>query len=185
MSATSGTPSIDSAAPLQRLRPIGRERPEPAQRSVVRRSQDGDELGEVALDPSWFGVEPNRAVLHQVVTAQLAAARAGSALHPDPRRGPGRRREAVPPKGDRPGPAGLDPCPAVRGWRYRRWVRSPAAIGSAPQRRWSVRRSSPPCRTGPPRNESPSSTAGAGRSRGPRTRSRRSPHCPSMAGCSW
>ncbi len=79
MSATSGTPSIDSAAPLQRLRPIGRERPEPAQRSVVRRSQDGDELGEVALDPSWFGVEPNRAVLHQVVTAQLAAARAGSA----------------------------------------------------------------------------------------------------------
>jgi len=31
-----------------------------------------------SLDPSWFGVEPNVALLHQVVTAQLAAARAGT-----------------------------------------------------------------------------------------------------------
>ena len=35
--------------------------------------------GEVALDPETFGVEPNRAVMHQVVTAHLAARRAGSA----------------------------------------------------------------------------------------------------------
>ncbi len=69
---------MDSAPPLQRLRPIGRERPVPVQRSVTRRSKDGTELGEVELDPAWFGVEPNQALLHQVVTAQLAAARAGS-----------------------------------------------------------------------------------------------------------
>ena len=53
-------------------------RPEPLQRSVVRRSADGTELGEVALEPSIFGIEPNLTLLHQVVTAQLAAARAGT-----------------------------------------------------------------------------------------------------------
>lgn len=35
-------------------------------------------LGEVDLDPERFGIEPNLAVLHQVVTAQLAAARSGT-----------------------------------------------------------------------------------------------------------
>ena len=53
-------------------------RPAPAQRSVMRRSVDGTELGEVDLDPETFGIEPNQAVLHQEVTAQLAAARAGT-----------------------------------------------------------------------------------------------------------
>ena len=38
----------------------------------------GAVLGEVALEPSLFGIEPNVAVLHQVVTAQLAAKRAGT-----------------------------------------------------------------------------------------------------------
>jgi len=40
---------------------------------------DGKETGEVELDSSWFGIEPNVSVMHQVVTAQLAAARSGSA----------------------------------------------------------------------------------------------------------
>ncbi len=40
---------------------------------------DGTAGGEVKLDVDVFGVEPNLAVLHQVVTAQLAAARSGSA----------------------------------------------------------------------------------------------------------
>jgi large subunit ribosomal protein L4 len=53
-------------------------RPEPQQRTVSRRSTDGSVLGEVALEPSLFGIEPNLAVLHQVVTAQLAAARSGT-----------------------------------------------------------------------------------------------------------
>jgi large subunit ribosomal protein L4 len=38
----------------------------------------GTSLGEVQLAPEVFGIEPNEAVLHQVVTAQLAAARAGT-----------------------------------------------------------------------------------------------------------
>ena len=46
--------------------------------AATRRSVDGTELGQVDLEPSIFGIEPNLAVLHQVVTAQLAAARAGT-----------------------------------------------------------------------------------------------------------
>lgn len=38
----------------------------------------GASLGEVQLAPEVFGIRPNLAVLHQVVTAQLAAARAGT-----------------------------------------------------------------------------------------------------------
>lgn len=53
-------------------------RPEPARRTVDRRTADGTVLGQVDLDPETFGIEPNMAVLHQVVTAQLAAARAGT-----------------------------------------------------------------------------------------------------------
>jgi large subunit ribosomal protein L4 len=53
-------------------------RPAPQVRTVSRRSSEGTELGEVDLDPSIFGIEPNLDVLHQVVTAQLAAARSGT-----------------------------------------------------------------------------------------------------------
>lgn len=35
-------------------------------------------VADIELDPTIFGVEPNQAVLHQVVTAQLAARRAGT-----------------------------------------------------------------------------------------------------------
>lgn len=41
-------------------------------------SADGTAQGEVELSPEVFGIEPNMAVMHQVVTAQLAAARAGT-----------------------------------------------------------------------------------------------------------
>lgn len=41
-------------------------------------SADGAVQGEVDLSPEVFGIEPNVAVMHQVVTAQLAAARAGT-----------------------------------------------------------------------------------------------------------
>lgn len=40
---------------------------------------DGKASGDIALDVEVFGIEPNMDVLHQVVTAQLAAARAGTA----------------------------------------------------------------------------------------------------------
>lgn len=42
-------------------------------------ASDGSSKGSVNLDPDLFGIEPNTAVLHQVVTAQLAAKRAGTA----------------------------------------------------------------------------------------------------------
>ena len=39
---------------------------------------DGKSQGDVELNADIFGIEPNTAVMHQVVTAQLAAARAGT-----------------------------------------------------------------------------------------------------------
>lgn len=39
----------------------------------------GASAGAVDLDPAWFGVEPNVPVMHQVVTAQLANGRRGTA----------------------------------------------------------------------------------------------------------
>jgi large subunit ribosomal protein L4 len=58
--------------------PIKKDRPAPANRSVARKSLDGTELGTVDLEPTIFGIEPNMAVMHQVVKAQLAAKRAGT-----------------------------------------------------------------------------------------------------------
>ena len=57
---------------------VRKERPAPESRTVQRRDMAGKSLGEVQLSPEVFGIEPNQAVLHQVVTAQLAAARAGT-----------------------------------------------------------------------------------------------------------
>jgi large subunit ribosomal protein L4 len=42
-------------------------------------SADGTAKGDVTLDSDLFGIEPNMAVMHQVVTAQLAGARRGTA----------------------------------------------------------------------------------------------------------
>lgn len=42
-------------------------------------SAEGKATGDVALDPTVFGLEPNVPLMHQVVTAQLAAARSGTA----------------------------------------------------------------------------------------------------------
>lgn len=58
--------------------PVRKERPAPERRSVERKDATGAVLGTVELDPETFGIEPNLAVLHQVVTAQLAARRAGT-----------------------------------------------------------------------------------------------------------
>jgi large subunit ribosomal protein L4 len=41
-------------------------------------SSDGKSKGDVTLEAAVFGIEPNVPVMHQVVTAQLAAARAGT-----------------------------------------------------------------------------------------------------------
>jgi len=55
-----------------------KERPAPVARTAPRRNAMGHDLGTVDLAPDVFGLEPNRAVLHQVVTAQLAGIRAGT-----------------------------------------------------------------------------------------------------------
>ncbi|MHB1710904.1 MAG: 50S ribosomal protein L4 [Acidimicrobiales bacterium] len=70
-----GTIEFESATPAEIRRFL---RPEPAQRTINRRSMDATVLGEVELDPNLFGIRPNQAVLHQVVTAQLAASRSGT-----------------------------------------------------------------------------------------------------------
>ena len=57
---------------------IAKQRPAPVTRTATRHNAAGHDLGTVDLEPTVFGLEPNRAVLHQVVTAQLAAARAGT-----------------------------------------------------------------------------------------------------------
>ena len=42
-------------------------------------TSDGTSKGDIELDAEIFGIEPNMAVLHQVITAQLAAKRSGTA----------------------------------------------------------------------------------------------------------
>jgi large subunit ribosomal protein L4 len=68
------TAVTDTAPSAQRRR----VRPEPEHRTVARRPIDGTVIDTVVLDPEIFGVVPNTAVLHQVITAQLAASRAGT-----------------------------------------------------------------------------------------------------------
>jgi len=46
--------------------------------SVTTKDQSGADTGSADLDADIFGIEPNLPVMHQVVTAQLAAARAGT-----------------------------------------------------------------------------------------------------------
>ena len=45
---------------------------------TVRNPSSGQKTGSVDLDPAVFGIEPNVYVMHQVVTAQLAARRRGT-----------------------------------------------------------------------------------------------------------
>jgi large subunit ribosomal protein L4 len=57
---------------------VKKDRPAPVARTAPRRNAAGHDLGTVDLEPAVFGHTPNRALLHQVVTAQLAAIRAGT-----------------------------------------------------------------------------------------------------------
>jgi len=55
-----------------------KDRPAPVLRTGLKRNAAGHDLGTVDLEPTVFGLTPNRAVLHQVVTAQLAGIRSGT-----------------------------------------------------------------------------------------------------------
>ena len=57
---------------------VKKERPAPVARTAQKRNAAGHDLGTIDLEPTVFGLEPNRAVLHQVITAQLAGVRAGT-----------------------------------------------------------------------------------------------------------
>ncbi len=57
---------------------LKKERPAPVARTAQKRNASGHDLGTIDLEPTVFGLEPNRAVLHQVITAQLAALRSGT-----------------------------------------------------------------------------------------------------------
>jgi large subunit ribosomal protein L4 len=46
--------------------------------SITMKTAAGDDAGSIDLPDDIFGIEPNVAVMHQVVTAQLAARRAGT-----------------------------------------------------------------------------------------------------------
>lgn len=46
--------------------------------SLTVKTADGGSAGEVELNDTYFGIEPNVPVMHQVVTAQLAARRSGT-----------------------------------------------------------------------------------------------------------
>ena len=65
-------------SPARQPSVMRRERPTPERRTVDRRRIDGTVIDQVVLAPEVFGIVPNTAVLHQVVTAQLASARAGT-----------------------------------------------------------------------------------------------------------
>ena len=55
--------------------------------TVPLHNRAGAEVGTVELPDEVFGIEPNVPVMHQVVTAQLAARRSGTAPHASPARG--------------------------------------------------------------------------------------------------
>ena len=88
-------------------------------------TSSGAEKGTVDLNPDVFGIEPNKAAMHQVVVAQLAARRFGHGQGQDPRRGTRRGPQAVASEGPRTGTPRIDSLSAVG--RRRRRPRSSAA----------------------------------------------------------
>ena len=104
--------------------------------TLTVRNQSGGDAGSVELPEAIFGIEPNVAVMHQVVTAQLAgrAAPARTAPRPAPR-----CAVVAPSRGARRAPAGPGRAPSARrtgaavAWPT---ARSRARYRSALPRRW-------------------------------------------------
>ncbi len=119
-------------------------------------------LSSVDLPAEIFDVQTNIPLIHQVVVAQQAAARQGTHVDQDPRRGPRRWPQALQAEGHRPRPSGLDPRAAVR----RRWHRPrPAAAQlrpAHPQEDEGRRPARRPLRPGPRRSRPRRRGAGRG-----------------------
>jgi large subunit ribosomal protein L4 len=73
--------------------------------------------GEIQLSDAAFGRAYNEALVHQVVTAYMAAGRAGTKAQKNPRRSARRRQEALEPEGHGTGARRLDPQPDLGGRR--------------------------------------------------------------------
>ena len=78
MTATSTSPDVTERTGSVLRHTLKKERPAPVPRTALKRNAAGHDLGTVDLEPTVFGLTPNRAVLHQVVTAQLAGIRSGT-----------------------------------------------------------------------------------------------------------
>ena len=78
MTATSTAPDVTERTGSVLGHSIKKDRPAPVKRTAVKRNAAGHDQGTVDLEPTVFGLTPNRAVLHQVVTAQLAGIRSGT-----------------------------------------------------------------------------------------------------------
>ncbi len=144
--------------------PVKKDRPAPVTRTVTRRTVAGDELGSVDLEPSIFGIEPNLAVLHQVVTAQLAAIRAGTQSTKTRVAGPWRRGQAVRPEGHRPGPSGFQPIAVDERWRHCPRAQAPQLQAAHPQEDGAPGAAVGPERPGGQRPGRPGRPVGLGRS---------------------
>jgi large subunit ribosomal protein L4 len=75
---TSTAPDVTARTGSVLRHTMKKERPAPVKRTGLKRNAAGHDLGTVDLEPTIFGLTPNRAVLHQVVTAQLAGIRSGT-----------------------------------------------------------------------------------------------------------
>ncbi len=71
----------------------------------------GQQVGEIELSEAVFGIEPNQAVVHDVVKNHLANCRQGTQSAADPRRSVRRRPQALEPERYRPRPPGQHPGP--------------------------------------------------------------------------
>lgn len=68
-----------------------------------------EQVGEIELNDSVFGVEYNEAVIHQAVVRQMSNERLGTPCHQDQRPCPRRRQETVETERHRPRPRRFHP----------------------------------------------------------------------------
>ena len=102
----------------------------------------------VDLPEGIFGIQPNVPVMHQVVTAQLAAARSGTHSTKSRAEVSRRRGQALAARRAPAGPARAPPGRPTGGAAAWPTAPSPAATASGPRRRWSGWRCDRPCPTG-------------------------------------
>ena len=77
------------------------------------RNLAGEVVGQIELDGSVFGIEPNGSVVHQAVVCQHGQRPQGNGGYQDSRRGQRFRSQAVAPEGHRPRPPGQPQGPSL------------------------------------------------------------------------